>query len=92
MRFLEGWFADTLPSAPIERLAILRLDGDMYGSTMEALTSLYDKVSPGGFIVIDDYGAVEGCQVAVDEFRSRRGVTEPLEHIDWGGVLWRRTA
>ena len=52
---LEGWFKDTLPTAPIEKLALLRLDGDMYESTIQTLDALYDKVSRGGFIIIDDY-------------------------------------
>jgi O-methyltransferase len=62
VRFLPGWFKDTLPSAPIERLAVLRLDGDMYGSTMEALEALYPKLSPGGYVIVDDYGAIAPVQ------------------------------
>ena len=53
--FLEGWFADTLPVAPIDRLAVLRLDGDLYQSTMDGLVHLYPKLSPGGFAIVDDY-------------------------------------
>jgi len=90
VRFLEGWFRDTLPAAPIQALAVLRADGDMYGSTMDILTALYAKVSPGGFVIIDDYGAIPACKLAVDEFREARGITEPLEPIDWTGVFWRR--
>lgn len=90
VRFLKGWFKDTLPSAPIERLAVLRVDGDMYGSTMEVLEALYDKLSVGGYCIIDDYGAVAGCRAAVTDFRTRRGVDEPLEEIDWTGVFWRK--
>lgn len=90
--FLKGWFSETLPTAPIERLAILRLDGDMYGSTMDALTSLYDKVSEGGFVIVDDFGAVRGCQQAVMEFRSARGITDPILNIDGYGVFWRKGA
>src|SRR4029077_257254 len=55
VRFLVGWFADTLPAAPVDRLAVLRLDGDMYQSTIEALDALYPKVSAGGYVIIDDY-------------------------------------
>jgi O-methyltransferase len=91
VRFLEGWFSDTLPTAPIEQLAILRLDGDMYESTMDALGALYDKVSPGGFIIVDDFGAVAGCQKAILEFRERRGITDPLYDIDGYGAYWRKT-
>jgi O-methyltransferase len=43
VRFLKGWFRDTLPSAPIERLAVLRLDGDLYESAIQALDSLYRR-------------------------------------------------
>ena len=55
VRFLQGWFKDTLPTAPINKLAILRMDGDLYNSTMDALTNLYDKLSPGGYVIVDDY-------------------------------------
>lgn len=89
--FLEGWFRDTLPRAPIERLALMRLDGDLYESTLDALRHLYDKLSPGGFCVIDDY-VLEGCRSAVDEFRRARAITSPLVRIDWTGVLWRKEA
>ncbi|NDH95935.1 MAG: macrocin O-methyltransferase [Actinobacteria bacterium] len=89
--FLEGWFADTLPTAPINQLAVLRLDGDLYESTMDALVPLYDKVSPGGFVIVDDYGAWEPCRKAVDEFRHRHDITDPIIEVDWTGVYWRKT-
>src|SRR5581483_617690 len=56
VEFLKGWFKDTLARAPIERIAVLRLDGDMYQSTYEALAALYDKVPAGGYVIVDDYG------------------------------------
>ncbi|QNI38613.1 class I SAM-dependent methyltransferase [Edaphobacter sp. 4G125] len=90
VQFLKGWFSETLPTAPIERLAILRLDGDMYESTMDALEELYDRVSPGGFIIVDDYGAVEGCRQAVCDFRRQRGIEAPIQAIDGFGVYWQR--
>jgi hypothetical protein len=92
VRFLEGWFRDTLPSAPIDRLAILRLDGDLYESTMDALVALYDKVSPGGIVIVDDYGILESCRAAVTDFRHARGVTETIYRIDDSGVHWQRSA
>jgi O-methyltransferase len=92
VRFLQGWFADTLPAAPVSRLAVLRVDGDMYGSTIEVLDALYPKLSPGGFCIIDDYGAVAGCRAAVTDYRSAHGITEPIEEIDWTGAAWRRTS
>jgi O-methyltransferase len=90
VRFLEGWFADTLPSAPIERLAVLRVDGDMYGSTIDVLDALYAKVSVGGFVIIDDYGEIAQCRAAVEDFRSEHKIREPLQRIDGSGVFWRR--
>jgi O-methyltransferase len=92
VRFLPGWFKDTLPGAPIERIALLRLDGDLYASTMDALMSLYARVSPGGFVVIDDYGALPECRRAVEDYRQREGINAPLEAIDWAGVYWRKAS
>jgi O-methyltransferase len=91
VRFLKGWFRDTLPPAPIEKLAVLRLDGDLYESTMDALNALYHKVERGGFVIIDDYGDFEPCRRAVHEFRDRHGVSEPIEGIDWTGKFWRKS-
>ncbi len=55
---------------------------------MDALNNLYDKVSPGGWVIIDDYGAVPGCKKAVHDFRDRRGITETIQEIDWTGIYW----
>lgn len=90
VRFLEGWFEETLPSAPIQAISVLRADGDMYKSTMDILSSLYSKVSEGGFVIIDDYGAVPGCRRATDDFRSRHSIIEPILQIDWSGIFWRK--
>jgi hypothetical protein len=90
VRFLPGWFKDTLPSAPLERIAVLRLDGDMYESTIEALVSLYGKVAEGGFIIVDDYGALPNCRAAVEDFRASRGIVGAIAQIDWTGVYWRK--
>ena len=90
VRFLPGWFKDTLPQAPIERLALLRIDGDLYQSTWDALSSLYPKVSTGGFIIIDDYSCIPACRQAVDEYRQREGIATPLEAVDWTGVFWQK--
>jgi len=90
VRFLEGWFSDTLPDAPIESLAVMRLDGDLYESTTDALTALYPKLSPGGFVIVDDYGAFEPCRRAVDDYRAAHLIDDPIEEVDWTGVCWRR--
>ncbi len=90
VEFLVGWFKDTLPDAPVEKLAILRLDGDMYQSTMDALAALYVKVSVGGFVIVDDYGVVEGCRKAVSDFRTAQRITETIYDIDGTGVFWQK--
>ena len=90
VRFLKGWFRDTLPAAPIRRLAVLRLDGDLYESTIQALDALYPKLSPGGYLIVDDYGNVPACRQAVHDYRNEYHITEPIERIDWGGAFWRR--
>ena len=87
--FLSGWFKDTLTSAPIEKLALLRLDADMYGSTMDALTALYPKLAPGGFCILDDYGAIEACKQAATDYRTAHGITADIHRIDWTGAYWR---
>jgi hypothetical protein len=87
--FLKGWFKDTLSQADISQLSILRLDGDMYSSTIEVLEALYPKLSKGGFCIIDDY-ALTGCQKAVDDYRSKNGIKTPIETVDWTGRWWRK--
>ena len=89
VRFLVGWFKDTLPSAPIKQLAVLRLDGDMYASTMDSLENLYSLLSIGGYTIVDDYDKYP-CRKAVEDFRSRRGIVEELTYIDRQGVFWQR--
>ena len=91
VRFLKGWFKDTLPAAPIEKLAILRLDGDMYASTMDSLVNLYPKLSVGGYIIIDDYSEIASCSQAADDFRRANAITTPLIAIDTCAVHWRKT-
>ncbi|MGD9788330.1 MAG: TylF/MycF family methyltransferase [Sulfuricellaceae bacterium] len=89
--FLKGWFKDTLPEAMTGPLAILRLDGDMYESTMDALHSLYDRVSHGGYVIVDDYHVVDGCRHAVDNFRAQRDIVDEIIEIDGVGIYWRKT-
>jgi O-methyltransferase len=91
VRFLAGWFKDTLPHAPIERLAVLRLDADLYESTMTALEALYPKLSPGGFVIVDDYNTLATCRAAVDDYRARLAIDDPILKVDWNGAYWRRS-
>ncbi len=92
VRFLKGWFKDTLPKAPISSLAIMRLDGDYYESTADALTNLYDKLSVGGYAIIDDYAedAWTHCRKAVDDFRQHRNIQEPMIQVDLKCFYWKR--
>jgi O-methyltransferase len=83
---------DTLPELPVAQIAVLRLDGDMYESTMVALEALYPKLSAGGYCIVDDYGAVPGCARAVDDYRARHRLDELLQPVDWTAVFWRKIA
>lgn len=88
--FVEGWFRDTLPTLADRRWSLIRVDGDLYESTMDTLTNLYPGLSPGGFVIIDDY-AYEPCRKAVEDYRTMHGIDDPIEEIDWTGVYWRRS-
>jgi O-methyltransferase len=90
VRFLPGWFKDTLHDAPIDRIAVLRLDGDLYESTMQALDALYPRLSPGGFCIIDDYHVMKPCEQAVTDYRVKHGVSAEIVDINWSAVLWRK--
>lgn len=92
VRFLRGWFADTLPKAPISQLALMRLDGDWYDSTRQALAALYPKLAPGGFVIIDDYGLPFGCRRAVDEYRAAYGIAAPMRWVNAQVACWRKPA
>jgi O-methyltransferase len=90
VRFVPGFFADSLPALAGERWAIVRLDADSYEATREALRCLYPGVAVGGYVIVDDYGSFEGCRRAVDEFRSEHGLVEPIQRVDSTCVRWRR--
>jgi O-methyltransferase len=89
VKFVKGWFSESLPKAPIERISVLRLDGDYYSSTMDALNSLYDRVSKGGFVIVDDYNAFESCKKAISDFHRDRGISPEMIPIDRIGAYWR---
>jgi O-methyltransferase len=89
VRFLPGWFKDTLHDAPIDRIAVLRLDGDLYESTIQALDALYPRLSPGGFCIIDDY-VIPACQKAVADYRAKHGISAEMIDIDGSAVQWRK--
>jgi O-methyltransferase len=91
VRFVPGWFRDTLPGLATEigSISVLRLDGDMYESTIDALTHLEPLVSPGGYVIVDDYGGIDACRQAVADHRAARGITAPIHEVDWTAVWWR---
>jgi hypothetical protein len=89
VRFIKGWFRDTLSVAPVRELAVLRLDGDLYESTMDALVPLYPKLSTGGFLIVDDYN-LPACRKAIHDYRDQHGITEPIIPVDAAAVYWRK--
>ncbi len=90
VHFLQGWFADTLHQAPIQQLSILRLDADLFGSTTEILEALYERVASGGFIIVDDYAGIQACREAINQYRAKNNVLEPIRQVDWSCVYWRK--
>jgi O-methyltransferase len=91
VRFVPGFFAQTLPALRGRRWSLVRIDSDSYEATWIALESLYPSLVEGGYAIVDDYPLVEECRRAVDDFRRKNDITEPMERIDWIGVRWRRS-
>lgn len=92
VELVEGFFENTLAGLAGRRWALVRLDADTYEPTRLALETLYAGLSVGGYLVIDDYGAFQGCRQAVDQFRAENGITEPIERIGFAGARWRRVS
>lgn len=90
VKFLKGWFKDTLPTAPIEKLCLARLDGDLYESTMDALKNLHPKISPGGYCIVDDWGIGPGAKQAVLDYFAEHGIKDEIRDIDGSGVYWKK--
>jgi hypothetical protein len=88
VKFLPGWFDETLPGADTGPLSLLRVDCDLYASTMTVLEALYSRVSAGGWVIIDDYGILPPCKQAVDTFRASGGIENPMESIDEHAICW----
>lgn len=89
VQFVKGWFKDTLPGLREQTWSVLRLDGDLYESTMNALENLYPQLSPGGWVIVDDH-EIPACAAAVRDYRGQHGIDDPIETIDWTGVCWRK--
>ncbi len=90
VEFLEGFFSDTLSQLRGHPWSVIRLDGDTYEATWVSLEALYPSLSAGGYVIIDDYLLIKEVKVAVEEFREQRGITAPIQGIDWVGVRWRK--
>lgn len=93
VKFIPGWFSDSLPHAAVEQIAVLRVDGDYYDSTMDILNNLYPKLVTGGYIILDDWGLpICGERQAVLEYRESHGITDPIIEVDWQSAYWRKTS
>lgn len=84
-RFVKGLFQNTLAKAPVNQIAVLHIDGDWYESVRTCLEAMYDRVSPGGIVQIDDYGYWKGAKRAVDDFFAQRGIHPALARVDYSG-------
>ena len=87
--FVKGWFRDTLPELRDHLWAVIRLDGDLYESTMDSLENLYPGLAPGGWLIVDDY-AIPACRQAVTDYRERNAIVEPIVNVDWTGICWQK--
>lgn len=92
VHLIKGWFQDTVPVERdnIDTIAVLRLDGDWYESTKIPLDNFYDKIAPGGVVIVDDYATCFGSRKAVDEFRAERSIATPLNEDGRGGVWFEK--
>ena len=90
VRFVPGFFEETMPGLTGRTWSLLRLDADTYEATWLALSALYPGLAAGGYVVVDDYHVMPECGRAVDDFRARYGIEEPLEQVDWTCMRWRR--
>jgi len=89
VEFVEGYFSESLVGFT-NRLALLRVDCDLFESVMDVLENLYNNVEQGGFVIIDDFGQIEQCQVAVHMFRIKHKIVAKIEQIDYAGIYWRK--
>lgn len=90
MHFCKGFFVDSLPTCHPETIAVLRLDGDMYESTMDQLFNLYPRISLNGFIVVDDW-TIDACRRAMNDFWSWHGITPNITVIDESSMFYRKS-
>lgn len=91
VKFLAGYFKDTLKSTPIKKLAVIRFDGDTHEAVTLVLKYLYPKLSKGGFMIIDDYKVIRACKNGVDDFRRLNHITGEIKSIDSSSIFWQKT-
>lgn len=91
LRIVKGWFDESLPAnaRAVGPIAVLHADGDWFDSVKVTLDVLYDQVSSGGWVIVDDYGAWSGAHEAVDLFRAERCVLSPLVRVE-ASAYWRK--
>jgi cephalosporin hydroxylase/glycosyltransferase involved in cell wall biosynthesis len=89
VRFLQGEPAETLESAPVEQIALARVDCTQVERPIDALAALYARVAPGGFVLAHGLEAA-GAREGLEAFREAHGLTEPVERIDGSALVWRK--
>ena len=93
VRIVQGWFNSTLKKAGVHQIAILHIDADWYDSVKYVLDTFYEKVVPGGFVVLDDYGYWEGCDRALNDYLSQHKITGiELKKTESTGVYFQKPA
>jgi O-methyltransferase len=90
VKMVKGWFQDTLPLATVGPIALLHIDADWYDSVHLVLETFYDRVVPGGYIVLDDYGFWEGCRRAIHTFADERGIELTITRTGHAGAFFRK--
>lgn len=90
VRFVPGFFQDTLPGLTGGSWSIVRLDGDTYEAVWTGMESLYGGLEAGGYLIVDDYLSLDRCREAIDDFRRSHGIAEPIEEVDWSCIRWRK--
>lgn len=89
--FVKGWFKDTLHLIETKQFSLIRLDGDMYESTIQAIEALYPRLAAGGFIIVDDYGGIKACAKAINDYRDAHCIDDEIVEIDHTGIWWQKS-
>src|SRR5581483_6095552 len=87
LHLIDGMVQDTVPAHAPEQISVLRLDTDFYDSTRHELEQLWPRISPGGILIVDDYGHFAGAREATDEFFAQSGAAPYMHRLDYSGRL-----